>query len=266
MADAMREALQGLVRAYVNTLESGRDRIIELGGDCDPVDVMERADPFLRAAREALAQQPAQGEAVGDGMTALYDLLEIGAAARDPTTLRINIENTIRRSRCLDAIEREIFAAEYDDTDPDIDGSYQDNPLSRAADPAEYVEQFRALLASEYPTAPPAPSVPDEWKRAMRQLVYSARTSGGTAGPDPLLMEACEACEKLIASGGKASVPDDVAKDAARFRWLTDDHADPETRVVVRSLCIGLRTRSSSGSRLDIDAAMLAAATEVPRG
>ncbi len=48
--------------------------------------------------------------------------------------------------------------------------------------------------------APPAPVVPDGWKLAMRQLVYYARTSGGTAGPDPTLMEACEACEKLLAA------------------------------------------------------------------
>lgn len=48
-------------------------------------------------------------------------------------------------------------------------------------------------------TAPPAPVVPDGWELAMRQLVYYARTSGTTAGQDPILMEACEACEKLLA-------------------------------------------------------------------
>lgn len=54
--DALREALADLVQGYVNTLESGRDRIVELGGQCDPVDVMEAADTYLRAARAALAQ------------------------------------------------------------------------------------------------------------------------------------------------------------------------------------------------------------------
>lgn len=58
--DVLREALADLVQGYVNTLESGRDRIVELGGQCDPVDVMEAADPYLRAARAALAQE--QGE------------------------------------------------------------------------------------------------------------------------------------------------------------------------------------------------------------
>lgn len=54
--DALREALANLVRGYVYTLEGGRDRIVSLGGQCDPVDVMEAADPYLRAARAALAR------------------------------------------------------------------------------------------------------------------------------------------------------------------------------------------------------------------
>lgn len=50
LAEAVTE-LKALDLAYVNLLESGRDRIIMLGGSCDPVDVMEQADPFLRRAR-----------------------------------------------------------------------------------------------------------------------------------------------------------------------------------------------------------------------
>lgn len=53
----LREALRNLIRGYVNTLENGRDRIMFLGGECDPVDVMERNDIHLRAARAALAQR-----------------------------------------------------------------------------------------------------------------------------------------------------------------------------------------------------------------
>lgn len=55
--DALREALADLVQGYVNTLESGRDRIVELGGQCDPVDAMEASDPYLLAARAALTQE-----------------------------------------------------------------------------------------------------------------------------------------------------------------------------------------------------------------
>lgn len=50
----LRQATKDLMRAYVNLMETGRDRIIESGGQCDPVDVMERRDPYLRQARDAM--------------------------------------------------------------------------------------------------------------------------------------------------------------------------------------------------------------------
>lgn len=57
----LREPMRNLYRAYVQLLESGRDRILSLGGDCDPVDVMEASDPDLRAARKALDASPKGG-------------------------------------------------------------------------------------------------------------------------------------------------------------------------------------------------------------
>lgn len=56
------EALKSLVKGYVNLLEAGRDRITSLGGDCDPVSVMEHNDPWLRDARAALAPYRKGGE------------------------------------------------------------------------------------------------------------------------------------------------------------------------------------------------------------
>jgi len=53
---------KALYRAYVRLLESGRDRIRDLGGTCDPVDVMETNDVDLQAARRVLDSQ-----AVGNG-------------------------------------------------------------------------------------------------------------------------------------------------------------------------------------------------------
>lgn len=50
------EALQRLRIAYVNMLESGRDRIIALGGDCDSVEKMEKDDPALAVARKTIAK------------------------------------------------------------------------------------------------------------------------------------------------------------------------------------------------------------------
>ena len=52
---ALQSELLTLYQGYVNQLESGRDKIIALGGDCDPVDVMERNDPWLISARKVLA-------------------------------------------------------------------------------------------------------------------------------------------------------------------------------------------------------------------
>lgn len=48
--------LKAMNRAYVNLLETGRDRILQSGGACDPVDVMEATDPFLRASKAAIAK------------------------------------------------------------------------------------------------------------------------------------------------------------------------------------------------------------------
>ncbi len=56
--EVLRAALKDLSRAYVSMMETGRDRIIAMGGDCDPVDVMERGDPYLRKAMEALGESP----------------------------------------------------------------------------------------------------------------------------------------------------------------------------------------------------------------
>jgi hypothetical protein len=51
----LEQALRDLIRSYVCVLENGRDRILMLGGDCDPVDVMERGNPYLNKAKAALA-------------------------------------------------------------------------------------------------------------------------------------------------------------------------------------------------------------------
>jgi hypothetical protein len=48
---------------------------------------------------------------------------------------------------------------------------------------------------------------PHELRRALRQLAFMARTSGGTAGPDRGLMEALERAEKLLAQPYPAATP-----------------------------------------------------------
>ena len=53
-----RKDMKRLYNAYVRLLESGRDRIRDLGGECDGVDVMERNDLDLRHARDVLTTPP----------------------------------------------------------------------------------------------------------------------------------------------------------------------------------------------------------------
>lgn len=50
--DELLAALKEFYKHYVSTLESGRDRIVMLGGDCDPVDMMEAGDPILIKIRD----------------------------------------------------------------------------------------------------------------------------------------------------------------------------------------------------------------------
>lgn len=48
----------------------------------------------------------------------------------------------------------------------------------------------------------------------------------------------------------------EMRADALRLRWLAEDHADPEVRERVRSLCQSIPARGLGGVRLDIDANM----------
>lgn len=58
--------LQALYRAYVRLLEAGRERIVDHGGSCDPVDVMEEGDPALIKARAAIAKALTPSSSRGD--------------------------------------------------------------------------------------------------------------------------------------------------------------------------------------------------------
>jgi hypothetical protein len=55
-APELLDGLKHLYRAYVSTLELARDRIRELGGECDPLERMEQGDPALIKTRELIAK------------------------------------------------------------------------------------------------------------------------------------------------------------------------------------------------------------------
>lgn len=60
--DELLAALEKMNRAYVILMESARDRICDLGGECDGIDVMERNDPYLRESRAAIASVKGSAE------------------------------------------------------------------------------------------------------------------------------------------------------------------------------------------------------------
>lgn len=59
-----------------------------------------------------------------------------------------------------------------------------------------------------------------------------------------------------------APAAQDDAKDAARYRWLTDGHERPATRIVRNQLCERLPWMSYSAVSADIDAAIAASKKE----
>lgn len=68
----------------------------------------------------------------------------IGDAAED-FAIFINIENTLRRSGCLSAVEREFFTREEPDEEYP-DEMFEHCDLSWGAEPKEYIEDFRKAL------------------------------------------------------------------------------------------------------------------------
>jgi hypothetical protein len=56
--------------------------------------------------------------------------------------------------------------------------------------------------------------------------------------------------DRLAAEVGK------LEEDAARYRWLTEDHADPTTRGICREILRRLPLMSYSAASMAIDSAM----------
>lgn len=92
--------------------------------------------PFLRSLIRTTVE-------TSDALSKCYDAFMIGSDARTPQTLLANIENASRRSACLSAIEREFFTRTIDNDDGE---DTEECDLNWGAEPAEYVEQFRAAL------------------------------------------------------------------------------------------------------------------------
>jgi hypothetical protein len=114
---------------------------------------------LISLARRAAADAPAADERAQATLDKICDLFHIGALARDESTILANVQNVLRRSECLSAVEREFFmvAAEPDDDFPG-DEPGEECLLNWGADPVEYVEQFRAARAA-HPIGQVSPAI-----------------------------------------------------------------------------------------------------------
>ena len=109
----------------------------------------------------------------------ICDALKIGAEARTETVIIENIGNALRRSRCLDAVERDLFTSQIED---DESGELIDDcPLNWGDEPDEYVASVKELLRLSAPT--PAQSPADvardaELLRKLKHSIGQAKISG----------------------------------------------------------------------------------------
>ena len=114
----------------------------------------------------------------------ICDALKIGAEARTETVIIESIGNALRRSRCLDAVERDLFTSQIEDEES---GELIDDcPLNWGDEPDEYVASVKELLR----LSAPKPS----------ELLTTTNPAQISSSP--------------------AEAPADVARDAERLDWL----------------------------------------------
>ena len=139
------------------------------------------------------------------------DLFQIGALARTESTILSNVENTLRFSNMLGAVERDLFPQpdlpEDDDPYAEVDDNLPTPNRWGAEDEADYVSQFKAALLARGFAAPQ--QEPAFWTRQRfgeeREFCEAPFTTDWTplyTAPQP----------------APAPLSDDVVKDAARWR------------------------------------------------
>lgn len=69
-----------------------------------------------------------------------------------------------------------------------------------------------------------------EWEVAMRNLVFAARTTGGTAGPDEHLKLCCDDCEEVLAAAPSRESRTD-RQEPSGFRYTATVVWDDKTTV-----------------------------------
>lgn len=134
------------------------------------------AAPQQEAQEPVAAPKAAPGEPSDAGtiLAKVCDLFQIGKLARTESTILTNVENTLRFSNMLGAVERDLFQQpdlpEDDDPYAEVDDNLPTPNKWGAKDEADYVSQFKAALLARGFTAPqPAPApLSDDAKDAAR--------------------------------------------------------------------------------------------------
>lgn len=100
-----------------------------------------------------------------------------------------------------------------------------------------------------------------EYKKELAQLRVQSETAA-VAGPSTItyVQQVPDKCDRIVWRNKYyhlplEAAPSQDAEDAARFRFLTEDHANPAAREFVRSLCERLPVMSYSAACAAIDAA-----------
>jgi hypothetical protein len=110
-----------------------------------------------------------------------------------------------------------------------------------------------AYAARSLPTAETACDA--EPGTTLRDAVLSLNHLWNTSNDEATIADQLDLCRRL-AKYEPTTVHGTHSDDAIRFRWLTEDHADPDTRAKCRELLGRMGVMSYSSACTDIDSAM----------
>ena len=229
LEQAARQAL-GALEVATTPMAKDRQEVLRA------ITTLREALSGVQALSAAPAEQQASPKAVpgeqNDACAILAkvcDLFQIGALARTESTILSNVENTLRFSNMLGAVERDLFPQpdlpEDDDPYAEVDDNLPTPNRWGAEDEADYVSQFKAALLARGFAAPQ--QEPAFWTRQRfgeeREFCEAPFTTDWTplyTAPQP----------------APAPLSDDVVRDAAfdavrkklcalpRFSFLSDGY------------------------------------------
>lgn len=164
---------------------------------------------WMNGYAAAMRPSPEPTAPPNDDYEQVYDLFSIGASVRTPSTLLANCKNALRRSECLDAIEREFFTSLVDVEDGEEGEQSEECAMSWGVNPAEYVEQFRSALELR------ASPEPNRAQRSATDVNRSEIQKGGASPETPTIQGfACKCGVRILYGRKHLNCPADETKGA----------------------------------------------------